>query len=483
MAPSAKKIEYEFGGPLGAAGIVFGLPVLVYAFFFACNDTSGCPAPGLLSPRNLTWDALKTQIPWPEDGLAGFITLEAAGWTFAYYLLSLVLFRVLPSQKVLGAKLRESGRPLDYSFNAFSSTLVQVTACAVGTYVYGADFVVWRWIDKNYLQLLTANVLLSWFISIYVYAASFTVKTGNSQLRELAKGGHTGSLIYDFYIGRELNPRITLPIFGEIDIKTWLEMRPGLTGWLLLDLAFMAKQYRNYGYVTDSMVFVTAIQGYYVLEGQYAEAGILSMMDIITDGLGFMLTFGDIVWVPFIYSTQCRYLAVYPTHLGWPGVAALSGVFAIGLYIFRASNTQKAVFRKAPDHPSVAGLSHLQTKRGTRLLTSGWWGVSRHINYFGDWMQSLPFSLAAGLAGYVILPSGAMAAADVLGYRMADGTEVVQSIAKGWGVIFTAFHALYFAVLLIHREGRDDAACAEKYGPDWEKYKSVVRWKILPGVY
>ncbi len=96
---------------------MFGLPVLVYAFFFACNDTSGCPAPGLLSPRNLTWDALKTQIPWPEDGLAGFITLEAAGWTFAYYLLSLVLFRVLPSQKVLGAKLRESGRPLDYSFN------------------------------------------------------------------------------------------------------------------------------------------------------------------------------------------------------------------------------------------------------------------------------------------------------------------------------------------------------------------------------
>ncbi len=481
---------------------MFGLPVLVYVFFFACNDVSGCPAPGLFSPRNLTWETLKAQIPWPEDGLAGFITLEAAGWTFAYYLLSLVLFRVLPAHKVLGAKLRESGRPLDYSFNgmyrylpidragtltglfaAFSSTLVQVAACAVGTYVYGADFVVWRWIDENYLQLLTANVLLSWAISVYVYVASFTVKTGNSQLRELAKGGHTGSLIYDFYIGRELNPRITLPIFGEIDIKTWLEMRPGLTGWLLLDLAFMAKQYRNYGYITDSMVFVTAIQGYYVLEGQYAEAGILSMMDIITDGLGFMLTFGDIVWVPFIYSTQCRYLAVYPTHLGWPGLAALSGAFAIGLYIFRASNTQKAVFRKTPNDPSVAGLSYLQTKRGTRLLTSGWWGVSRHINYFGDWMQSLPFSLAAGLAGYVILPSGAMAAADVLGYRMADGTEVVQSVAKGWGVIFTAFHALYFAVLLIHREGRDDAACAEKYGADWAKYKSVVRWKILPGVY
>lgn len=361
--------------------------------------------------------------------------------------------------------------------------MVQVAACAVGTYIYGADFVVWRWIDHNYLQLLTTNILLSFAISIYVYAASFTIKKGNNQLRELAMGGHTGNLIYDFYIGRELNPRINLPIFGEIDIKTWLEMRPGLTGWLLLDLAFVAKQYRNYGSISDSMVFVTAIQGYYVLEGQYAEAGILSMMDIITDGLGFMLSFGDIVWVPFIYSTQCRYLAIYPTHLGWPGLAALSSVFAIGLYIFRASNTQKAVFRKTPDHASVAGLHFLQTKRGTRLLTSGWWGVSRHINYFGDWMQALPFSLAAGIAGYVILPSGAMAGADVLGYRMLDGTMVVQGVAKGWGILFTMFHALYFAVLLIHREGRDDIACAEKYGADWEKYKSVVRWRILPGVF
>ena len=26
----------------------------------------------------------------------------------------------------------------------------------------------------------------------------------------------------------------------------------------------------------------------------------------------------------------------------------------------------------------------MQTKRGTKLLTSGWWGFSRHPNYFGD---------------------------------------------------------------------------------------------------
>ena len=31
-------------------------------------------------------------------------------------------------------------------------------------------------------------------------------------------------------------------------------------------------------------------------------------MDITTDGFGFMLAFGDLVWVPFTYSLQCRYI-------------------------------------------------------------------------------------------------------------------------------------------------------------------------------
>ena len=101
----------------GAAAIVFGLPLLLNAFYFVCNDVSGCPAPSLLSPRSLTWDKLKSEIPWPEDGLRGFVSWEATGWTLAYYLLSLVLYRILPAQELLGTKLVESGKPLKYRFN------------------------------------------------------------------------------------------------------------------------------------------------------------------------------------------------------------------------------------------------------------------------------------------------------------------------------------------------------------------------------
>ncbi|OAQ87531.1 delta(14)-sterol reductase [Purpureocillium lilacinum] len=360
-----------------------------------------------------------------------------------------------------------------------------VLACAVGTALYGADFVVWTFIDRNYLQILTANILLAYAISLFVYVRSFSVKPRNEDLRELARGGTTGSIIYDFYIGRELNPRITLPLIGEVDLKAWLEMRPGLTGWLLLDLAFIARQYRLYGYVSDSIVLVALVQGYYVLEGQYAEAGILGMIDITTDGLGYMLTFGDIVWVPFLYSTQCRYLSVFPVHLGWAGIAAIAVVFSTGLYIFRSSNNQKALFRTQPDHPSVKDMPYIQTKRGTRLLTGGWWGAARHVNYFGDWMQALPFSLPTAVSGYLILPAGGAAAiAGATGaLQMLDGREVVQGAARGWGIAYTYLYVVYFAVLLIHRERRDDALCAEKYGEDWDKYRRTVRWRILPGVY
>ncbi|KAH8902281.1 ERG4/ERG24 ergosterol biosynthesis protein [Coniochaeta sp. PMI_546] len=480
----AKRGKYEFGGPPGAAAIVFGLPLLMNVWYFACNDVSGCPAPALLEPRTLTWQKLKAQIPWPQNGLSGFVSWHVTGWLLAYYALSLVLYRVLPAHETYGSKLRESGKPLKYRFNAFHTTVVELAACAVGTYFYGAEFPVWTFITDNYLQLLNTNILLAFIIATWVYIRSFSVKPGNKELRELARGGHTGNFIYDYYIGRELNPRVTLPFFGEIDVKCWLEMRVGLTGWILLDLAFIAKQYRTYGYVSDSIIFLTAVQSYYVLEGQYSEHGVLGMMDIITDGLGFMLTFGDIVWVPFLYSTQCRYLSVHPVHLGWANLAAVAAVFVLGVYIFRASNSEKYAFRTNPDHPRFKNATYIQTKRGTRLLTSGWWGMARHINYFGDWLQSTPFTMPTGIAGYMILPAGsALAGAAVNGATMLDGREVVQGAARGWGMIFTYFYSFYFGFLLIHREGRDDVACSEKYGEDWEKYKKTVKWRILPGVY
>jgi delta14-sterol reductase len=260
-----------------------------------------------------------------------------------------------------------------------------------------------------------------------------------------------------------------------------MELRPGLTGWILLDCAFVAKQYRNYGYVTDSIVFITIVQALYVLDSHYMEPAVLTTMDIITDGFGMMLAFGDIVWVPFLYSQQTRYLAVHPVQLGPVGLAAVSALLVAAFAIFRLSNLQKNTFRTDPNHPSVAHLQYMETKAGTRLLISGWWGIARHINYLGDWLQAWPYSLPTGLAGYTILSAGEKAVEGAV--RMLDGRIVVPGEARGWGAIFTYFYVVYFAVLLIHRDRRDDEKCSRKYGEDWEKYKKIVRWRIIPYVY
>lgn len=479
--------------------ISFGLPIGCYAFAFLCNDVSGCPAPSLLSPTKLFesgWNnALETlarEVGWP--GFAGLINTQAVLGTLAWYGISLLLYVLLPAEEVEGTELRSGGR-LRYRFNgeqylpgwkrqrkqystdhsntAFLSAITIFVVLAAGSIVQGPRFAVWTFIDHNYIQLLTCNIIIAYALAIWVYVRSFSVKAGNGEMRELAAGGHSGNIIYDWYIGRELNPRCTIPFFGEIDIKSFMELRPGMIGWMVLDFAWMAKQYRSYGYVTDSMLMVTISQSVYILDALFNEPAILTTMDLTTDGFGFMLSFGDLVWVPFIYTIQARYLAVHPIMLGPTYMAAILAVQGIGYYIFRASNNEKNRFRTDPSDPRVAHLEYIETASGSRLLTSGWWGTARHINYLGDWFMSWAYCLPTLAAGYRLTDS-----------LLWPGTRIVSVEGmKWWGTPITYFYMLYFAILLIHREGRDEAKCKRKYGKDWERYCEKVRWRILPGIY
>ena len=372
---------------------------------------------------------------------------------------------------------------------AFQSAVVTLGLAAAGTAFKGSGFPVWNFIWDNYIQLITANLGIALILASFVYFRSFNVKDGNSLRRELAEGGHSGNLVYDWFIGRELNPRITIPVFGTIDIKAFCELRPGMLGWVLLDLAFAIHQYKLHGYISDSMVLITLFQSIYVFDALYMEPAILTTIDITTDGFGFMLAFGDLVWLPFIYSLQARYLAVYPVNLGIWGIVGVLAPQAVGYYIFRSANNEKNRFRNNPNDPKVAHLQSIKTAKGTRLLTSGWWGTARHINYLGDWIMAWSYCLPTGIAGYQIFNRSLGLDNNV---SLANGgftggspvkTGIVQGEAKGWGMLFTYFYIIYFAVLLIHREMRDEEKCSRKYGADWEKYKKQVPWRILPGIY
>jgi hypothetical protein len=54
------------------------------------------------------------------------------------------------------------------------------------------------------------------------------------------------------------------------------------------------------------MLLVNAFHLLYVADAMLNEKSILTTMDITSDGFGYMLAFGDLTWVPFIYSLQVR---------------------------------------------------------------------------------------------------------------------------------------------------------------------------------
>jgi Delta14-sterol reductase len=113
----------------------------------------------------------------------------------------------------------------------------------------------------HWVGFITASLAMSLAQACYVYALSFA---GGKML---ALGGNSGNVLYDWFIGRELNPSI-----GSFDIKSFNELRPGLILWALIDISMACEQaVRNGGRITDSMCLVLAFQIWYVADACYNE--------------------------------------------------------------------------------------------------------------------------------------------------------------------------------------------------------------------
>lgn len=356
-----------------------------------------------------------------------------------------------------------------------------IVVVVVGIIVQGVEFFFWIYIIDNYVQILIVNIFIVYVFVIFVYVCSFSVKFGNFENCEFVVGGVIGNMIYDWYIGCEFNLCVIFFFIGEIDIKEWMELCFGMLIYILLNGVFIVKQYCNYGYVIDSIVFVVVVQIFYVLDGQYMEFVIMMIMDIIIDGFGFMFLFGDFVWVLFIYIQQICYFVIYLQMLGFLGFVGVGVLLVFGFVIFCLFNSQKNDFCINFNDFKLVYFKYMFIKVGICLFIFGWWGIVRYINYFGDWFQVWFYSLFIGFVGYIILFVGSVVVDGVI--RMFDGCQVIFGEVKGWGIIFIYFYVLYFVILLIYCDCRDDEKCVKKYGEDWEKYKKIVRWRIIFYIY
>ncbi|KAJ7170767.1 ERG4/ERG24 ergosterol biosynthesis protein [Mycena crocata] len=418
--------SYEFLGPPGAFLITLGVPITTYALYFGCSET-GCP-PSLVPGRISL--ALSDPAWWK-----GLWDTQAALMYLGWYAFCLVAWFILPGDRVEGLPLRTGGKK-QYKINAFSTFLLALGLTAGSIYRGGPQ--AFTFVYEKFVGFITAAMIMSIVQGVACYAASFR----HGAL--LALGGNSGNFIYDFYIGRELNPMS----IGSFDLKTFNELRPGLILWALIDISMVCEQATRRGgfsQVTDSLWLVLLFQGLYVADALYNEPGIFTQMDITTDGFGFMLSVGDLAWVPFVYCLQARYLVFNPIVLGPMWTAAVVVVNFTGYYIFRVANAEKNDFKNGKNPKN---LKFFTTESGSKLLISGWWGSSRHPNYLGDILMAFAWSLPT-----------------------AFSTPI------------TYFYVLYFAVLLIHRQRRDDENCEKKYGKDWKKYMELVPYRIIPYVY
>lgn len=407
---------YEFGGPVGATLMILGLPLLILAFYIYCNGNSCSLAALKRRPR----------LPSAKE----FFDLKCC-LIYGTYLLFLTLLYLLPVGKVVYGHPLADGSRLDYRVNSFFSLVVTLAGFAALVYFKYPVTILYH----KFLAFAMTSLVFSALASIALYIRARRSITGLAS--------NTGCIPYDFFMGHELNPRI-----GKLDFKFFCEMRPGLIGWVLVNLCMAVKEYEKHGQVSPAMVLVCTFQLLYVVDALWFEASILSTVDILHEGFGYMLVLGDLAFVPFMYSLQARFLVTHRVHLSWPAMAGIVMSFVVGYVIFRGSNSQKDKFRNNPYDPLFQDKETVLTPSGKKLLASGWWGLVRHPNYLGDILMAISWTLPCGF------------------------THLIP-----W------FYPIYLTTLLVHREFRDEAHCRGKYGKSWDEYCRRVPYRIFPKIF
>lgn len=397
------------------AVMIIGLPFWVWYCLICVVHFDGVP----VFPDAAVWSHVAA------PSLTGFAFYT--GWL----LLQASLYHWLPGRIEPGQPL-ESGARLNYTLNGLLSFVITLSLWGI---LHFTGILSGAFIYNNFGTILASATIEVFALCLYVYILGR--RQANPEELKL-------NWLEAFFLGAARNPRN-----GTFDWKFFCESRPGLTFWVLVSLSCATHQYESFGTITNSMLLICFLIGLYIVDYYVNEEAVLTTWDIIHEPFGWMLCWGSLIYVPFFYPLSAIWLAEHPYSLPWWGVAGILMTGLLGYAIFRQCNIQKHRFRKNPN-TKIWGkpAAYIQTQRGSKLLTSGWWGVASHANYLGDLLLSLSMGLC-----------------------------VATNTIFGYG------YFLAFVVLLIHRDWRDDQHCAAKYGEDWKAYRAKVKWHIIPGIY
>jgi delta14-sterol reductase len=169
----------------------------------------------------------------------------------------------------------------------------------------------------------------------------------------------------------------------------------------------------------------------------------------MAERVGFKLGWGCLVFYPFFYPIGIWVAADRPNpHWPLPALMGCAAVFFLGWVLARGANLQKFHFKQDPSRQPF-GLDPRPIGAGqAQVLSGGFWGLSRHINYLGEVLMAVGLTLSLG-----------------------------APLSLAW------LYPLYYVGLLVPRQAADDRRCAEKYGAAWVEYCKRVPWRIVPRVF
>ncbi|KAJ6078150.1 ergosterol biosynthesis ERG4/ERG24 family-domain-containing protein [Penicillium canescens] len=198
---------------------------------------------------------------------------------------------------------------------------------------------------QNWSALLIVANIYGLAVSVLAYMKAYIWPSHKSNQR------FSGSICHDFLAGIELNPRIG----RHWDLKMFQIGQLGMNSWVIIDLSFVAQQYKNYGEVSNSMLIVTFFHVLYVVDFFLNEQWYLATIDIAHDHFGFALAWGSAVWLPVVYTSQAQYLSLHPVNLSPCAIIIILTAGILSFALFRLANDQKQQFRLTKGNCLIGG--------------------------------------------------------------------------------------------------------------------------------